>query len=122
MREIKFRVWDKEKNNWYHPSPFTLKQAMSYTWVHENPFADLVFMQYTGLKDKNGKEIYEGDILETKKGIYHEAHWGSKCGFAVATKNKWAPTKSKFVYKSMLWGAENGVVIGNAYENPGLLN
>jgi uncharacterized phage protein (TIGR01671 family) len=67
-REIKFRAWDKERNimeyfnfhNIYHPA-----QGM------DNP--DIVLMQYTGLKDENGKEIYEGDILNN--GEAYEELW-----------------------------------------------
>lgn len=57
MREIKFRAWD---NVDYISSPFTLSDLqggkMQFT-------SDVQIMQYTGLKDKNGKEIYEGDVL-----------------------------------------------------------
>ena len=55
MREIKFRAWDKEtKSMIYNPLGFP----------ELYPTNEL--MQYTGLKDKNGQEIYEGDILNSK--------------------------------------------------------
>jgi len=69
---------------------------------------DFIVMQYTGLKDKKGKEIYEGDILKGQK-ENHLVEWNDKL-------LQWNTDKSL-----MLWGLSPLEVIGNFYENPKLI-
>ena len=62
MREIKFRAWDNKQNKMRNDG-FSIYYDGSIQFADSIESKDFILMQYTGLKDKNGKEIYEGDIL-----------------------------------------------------------
>ncbi len=103
MRTIKFRVWNKVTHTMHYPDWKELSERAE--------LPEMVLMQFTGLKDKNGKEIYEGDIfLITKEPqedntveFYEGEYQLSPHGFSLSD-----------------W-YEQGEVIGNIYENPELL-
>jgi uncharacterized phage protein (TIGR01671 family) len=67
-REIKFRVWDCQANRWYgnllDDEPPSLDSDMALSLNHELKIVE----QYTGLRDRYGKEIYEGDVLKIAHG------------------------------------------------------
>jgi hypothetical protein len=104
MREIKFRQW---LDRWHkmHYGIGMVKQDGHWGGPPSVNFTIDPIMQFTGLKDKNGKEIYEGDIITERK--YQ----------AVV---EWDEKSLQFNCHGMLDG-KNYEVIGNIYENPELL-
>ena len=62
-REIKFRAWDESQNYMAYQGAPDLETIQSFMFH----FGNKILMQYTGMKDKNGKEIYEGDMISHKK-------------------------------------------------------
>ena len=133
MREIKFRAWTKDSFN----KPFMLswedlKDPMYY--LYELNDADYNFMQYTGLKDKSGKEIYEGDILKWIDEADDTSHWFGpiKFGEYIDSNDKEEMEHTGFYldfndldggskrHIMSAWYVETCEVIGNIYENPEL--
>jgi len=139
MREIRFRAWDKKDQKWWDNYP----TGDALVLTHDKA-TGIVFQQYTGLKDKNGKEIYEGDIMGCKNSLKYkkdgtldkrlragepewvdvqEVRWGVHPDFS----SGWDYESGNFVGWNVnpdeldrKW-SEPLVVIGNVWENPELL-
>ncbi len=63
MREIKFRAWDKDSNKMITSDELQAQVWNIYGSMRSPEHSSWTYMQYTGLKDKNGKEIYVGDVV-----------------------------------------------------------
>lgn len=108
MRAIKFRMWDFENR--------TMIDGDSLAFEEYAPISHLLsqegVMQYTGLTDRNGKKVYEGDLhkLGDEFGVveYHDGTY-----FVLGE------CVTRFLYQELT--EQKGEVIGNIYENPELL-
>lgn len=130
MREIKFRAWDRLGNKMIYQESDTTELRFNYPYPDNKkeyfPFyqIDLIQMQYTGLKDKNGKEIYEGDILDGLSVIrFGEVktydYMGSIFGWYAKVTQKLKENPNS--YAKDIINTNKRKVIGNIYENPELL-
>ncbi|WP_024614670.1 YopX family protein [Clostridium sp. Ade.TY] len=151
MREIKFRIWDKTSNHMLYQDDFERVEidtknkiviTIADVEINKSHYAldyedgiEAEIMQYTGLKDEHGKEIYEGDILRCKckkrgyeyfkkdEEIFEYKNnliewWQSSCNLGYRLRN--AKGNTMMIKPSCLKAMEVEV-IGNIYENPELL-
>jgi len=132
MREIKFRAWSKYKNLMGEVTGFRFSKSQypfvnvrfkengkivdeGYHFGQEDGCDSVILMQFTGLYDKNGKEIYEGDIVNL---AHKDTHPYMRRKPLVI---RWVKKSAVFVAGDTI-AMENVLeVIGNIYENPELL-
>ncbi|ENS5436727.1 hypothetical protein ACE1QX_002815 [Listeria monocytogenes] len=120
MRAIEFRAWDKEvKEMDYNPSVIEIWQNKPINEQFRLESEEkLVWMQYTGLKDKNGKKIFEGDIVDIS--VYDRLDWSSIKGKVVFLNGAWL-VEDVGHFAITLQSETNEIeIIGNVHENLGL--
>jgi len=119
-RQLKFRAWDKVNKkvrkvmslDFYNTRQSEVTLASDGD-VYFRYLEQVELMQYTGLKDKNGNEIYEGDILKTRIGGYEQAS-----PYVVEDMRKlYFELKRDDSY----YRIQKTEILGNIYENPELL-
>ena len=133
QREIKFRAWDEQSKKML-PSVDISRPVKYFDWLGG---LDVPIMQYTGLKDKNGKEIFEGDVLEYATiwaGVADSPHY--KVGDKVVHRRETVVFEPFYFadYEDSCAGfgwkidtcdleeiGKRWEIIGNIYENPELL-
>jgi len=145
MREIKFRAWDDVAKRMSYSSTEQFDDMLGFRFDHfetDKP----VYMQFTGLRDHNGREIYEGDIVTGPALVYSIiSHWNNGCERHGESRPFREPEQKRQLYEIRYHEAsyklfERGTnewtavlnhhvssmakdleVIGNIYENPELL-
>lgn len=116
-REIKFRAWDKTHKTFTDHHITVGLDGWVCDHTIDDGRDDIVLLQYTGLKDWNGAEIYEGDILEHPDASRFKVFW-SQCDVGFKAHYGFEP------YSNIcLQVGDKGLaaVIGNIYESPELL-
>jgi len=117
-KEIKFKIWDNKQKKmireWVN-MPLSVDLKNNTFEFSKHIIENVEILQYTGIKDKNGKEIYEGDIIKTHDGVYTIEFVGG--AFEGVKDNK--KYKNKKDYFMLNRGNKDSLVevVGNIYES-----
>lgn len=121
-REIKFRAWFPEIKTMSHPQ--SLSELLLMASTTDMDVRDVVWLQYTGLNDENGVEIYEGDVVRAtgefeEEGSIHEIRYMADRDYSAFDLYPDCECEMNGLSYYMAVGSLE--VIGNRYENPELL-
>lgn len=128
MRTIKFRVWHKKMQRMYEVLTLNFKQQMlsspcrdgCETGIDGFSFDEMELVQFTGLVDKHGKEIYEGDIIQRSTiKVPLLVRWNQKEAKFDVAKDPDNFNATVIWYTQLI--EEEYEIIGNIYENPELM-
>ena len=117
MREIKFKLWHKGFKKFFttnYSDQISMMPDGNIFWMGECETDNFTLLQYTGLKDKNGKEIYEGDIFRDNDTYLWEVFFEDGMFCAKGGEYDLVEALIEFI-------PEHCEIIGNIYENPELL-
>lgn len=130
MRDIKFRAWDKESKRMFQVQALQFygeNNTVDACWTNgvdfdgestlgepeSNNLHNLELMQYTGRKDSEGKEIYEGDILQSEHYFRYQVVFKGDCWRCEPVKNN--RSKNRFIGNDLK-------IIGNIWEDGDLID
>ena len=140
--DIKFRIWDSLKKEMFFEGFHVFGEVTMFDAIGSYAFEtkgerasierynDFYIMQFTGCKDKNGKDIYEGDFLKCRFVNYaydeidnpKEPKWIEKVSYVIRQNRGWWVKGEGFGWEGEdLWNWELAEVIGNVFSNPELL-
>ena len=126
-REIKFRAWCKKDGtmlDWLTMSQTAFNRDDRYSLLYNilvNHKDYYEVMQFTGLLDKNSKEIYEGDIIQFAEKYFYLVKFEDGKFVGYHANNDWGKWGDLYKLGEPGFDKYNYVVIGNIYQNPELL-
>lgn len=114
-----YSVWNKEGNISYNE---TTNESYIHLENEKSDKKDYIIMTSTGMKDKNGKDIYYGDIIKLPKFVQYNKIIEGEFTYEKVSYQRACTFVGDFpVFQDIYWIQENGEVVGNIYQNEDLL-